>query len=115
MPKIQYKAKSGVLHIGGGRFFYAQEPVEVKEDDKTNLISTYKDLEEVEPEQEASPTDDESGRSKMELHTKSTIKKLSADEQRDLITNLGGNPEDTNNEEERIALILALQEEQTGE
>ncbi|WP_368653761.1 hypothetical protein AB4Y30_01490 [Ornithinibacillus sp. 4-3] len=44
-------------------------------------------------------------------HTKSSIKKLSADEQRALIEELGGDPDKTNNEEERIELILASQGE----
>lgn len=44
-------------------------------------------------------------------HTKSSIKKLSADEQRALIEELEGDPEETSNEEERIALILELQGE----
>lgn len=114
MPKIQYKAEKGVLHIGGGRFFYANEPVEVSEEEKSKLLETYPDLVEAEPEQVVPPTNDgkeEPGKT----YTKAEIKKLNADEQRDLITDLGGNPEDTNNEEERIALVLALQEEQTEE
>lgn len=46
-----------------------------------------------------------------EKHARSSIKKLSADEQRALIEELGGNPDETSNEEERIALILELQGE----
>jgi hypothetical protein len=114
LPKIQYKAKSGVLHIGGGRFFYTQEPVEVSEHEKGKLLETYPDLVGVEPEQMIPPTSD-GKENPGKTYTKSEIKKLNADEQRNLITELGGNPEDTNNEEERIALILALQEEQTEE
>lgn len=47
MPKIQYKAKDGILHIGGGRFFNAQEPVEVTDQERDDLLKAYKDLEEV--------------------------------------------------------------------
>lgn len=47
MAQVQYKNKKGVLHIGGGRFFYANEPVEVTEKEKNELLKTYEDLEEV--------------------------------------------------------------------
>lgn len=46
-----------------------------------------------------------------QAYTESSLKKLSAAEQREVIEELGGNAEDTNNEDERIALILQLQEE----
>ncbi|OES45881.1 hypothetical protein BA724_03150 [Domibacillus iocasae] len=45
-----------------------------------------------------------------EKHTKTSLKKLSAEEQKDLIIELGGEVEGTNNEDERVALILQLQE-----
>lgn len=57
------------------------------------------------------PDDSESASGDEDKHTKSSIKKLSADEQRALIEELEGDPEETNNEEERIALILELQGE----
>lgn len=47
MAKVQYKQKTGVLHIGGGRFFYAQEPVEVTAKERDDLLEMYSDLEEV--------------------------------------------------------------------
>ncbi|PID03607.1 hypothetical protein CSV67_02905 [Sporosarcina sp. P2] len=47
MAKVQYKQKTGVLHIGGGRFFYAQEPVEVTAKERDDLLELYSDLEEV--------------------------------------------------------------------
>lgn len=47
-----------------------------------------------------------------EVHTAASLKKLNADEQKAIITGLGGDLESVNNEEERIALILQLQEEQ---
>jgi hypothetical protein len=47
MAKIQLKHKEGALHIGGGRFFYANEPVEVTEAEKDKLLLAYEDLEEV--------------------------------------------------------------------
>lgn len=52
MPKVQYKAKKGVLHIGGGRFFHAQKPVEVTAKQRDELLKMYKDLEEVKPQQQ---------------------------------------------------------------
>ncbi|OLN21857.1 hypothetical protein BTO30_12625 [Domibacillus antri] len=104
MPKIQYKHKTGALHVGGGRFFYANEPVEVTSEEAAELIETYEDLEEVETVQEEENSQDV-------LHTKTSLKKLNADQQKDVITSLGGDPEATGNEEERIALILSLQEE----
>ncbi|WP_313429666.1 hypothetical protein [Siminovitchia terrae] len=48
-------------------------------------------------------------------HTKSDLKKLNKDQQEELITQLGGDPEETKNEEERITLILDLQERQEGQ
>lgn len=96
MPKVQYKEKTGALHIGGGRFFHANEPVEVTEEEIDQLLETYEDLEEVEEE--------------ATKHTKTSLKKLGAEGQKDLIIELGGEVEGTNNEDERIALILQLQE-----
>lgn len=47
MTKLQYKKESGALHIGGGRFFYAQKPVEVAAKERDELLKLYPDLEEV--------------------------------------------------------------------
>ncbi|WP_153732537.1 hypothetical protein [Sporosarcina obsidiansis] len=47
MAKLQYKKESGALHIGGGRFFYAQKPVEVTAKERDELLKLYPDLEEV--------------------------------------------------------------------
>jgi hypothetical protein len=47
MAKVQYKHKEGALHIGGGRFFYANEPVEVTDKERAELLENYSDLEEV--------------------------------------------------------------------
>ncbi|MDA1747727.1 hypothetical protein OWP16_01560 [Bacillus paranthracis] len=47
MPLVQYKQKSGVLHIGGGRFFYANEPLKVTAKERDELLVAYSDLEEV--------------------------------------------------------------------
>ncbi|OJE32997.1 hypothetical protein BAQ47_25570 [Bacillus tropicus] len=47
MPLVQYKQKSGVLHIGGGRFFYANEPHKVTAKERDELLVVYSDLEEV--------------------------------------------------------------------
>lgn len=99
MPKVQYKQRKGALHIGGGRFFYAAEPVEVSEEEIDQLLETYEDLEEV--------AVDEPDHS----YTASNLKKLNAEQQKDIITSLGGNPDETKNEEERISLILKLQDE----
>lgn len=132
MAKVQYKSKKGVLHIGGGHFFYAQKPVKVADNEVDNLLATYSDLELVEEKKEEStdPGDDgkqeETGEpdgheensgdlgesdNKDVPYTKTSIKKLNADDQRNLIVELGGDPEETNNEDERVALILQLQEE----
>ncbi|BDG48781.1 hypothetical protein [Parageobacillus sp. KH3-4] len=59
MPKIQYKRKKGALHIGGGRFFYANEPVEVSAKERDKLLSKYEDLEEVKPQKENSSSKEE--------------------------------------------------------
>jgi hypothetical protein len=59
MPKIQYKHKKGALHIGGGRFFYANEPVEVSAKERDELLSKYEDLEEVKPQKESSSSKEE--------------------------------------------------------
>lgn len=47
MPYVQYKAESGALHIGGGRFFYAGKPEKVTVKEKDELVAAYTDLEEV--------------------------------------------------------------------
>lgn len=47
MAKVKYKHEEGALHIGGGRFFYANEEVEVTEAEKDQLLEAYEDLEEV--------------------------------------------------------------------
>jgi GH24 family phage-related lysozyme (muramidase) len=96
MPKLQYKQPTGALHIGGGRFFYANEPMEVPEEEVDQLLETYEDLEEVEEEETK--------------HTKTSLKKLGAEGQKDLIIEMGGDLEGTNNEDDRIALILELQD-----
>lgn len=60
MPKVQYKSKEGALHIGGGHFFYPNDPVEVSVEEKEQLLADYGEyLEEV-----LTP----------ELHTKATLK-----------------------------------------
>lgn len=103
MPKVQYKKKTGVLHIGGGRFFYANEPVEVPEEEIDELLETYEGLEEVEEEAQ-----DPEG---PEKHTKTSLKNLGAEEQKDLIIKLGGDLEGVTNADQRIDLILKLQDE----
>ena len=47
MPKIKYKHETGALHIGGGRFFHANEEVEVTVKERDELIKVYPDLVEV--------------------------------------------------------------------
>ncbi|AUJ25184.1 hypothetical protein [Virgibacillus dokdonensis] len=124
MASVQYKAPWGVLHIGKGRFFYADEPVEV--DDSDELLSKFQDLE-IEKGDNA-PTDPDDGgggleeteenkdpENEPETFTTSSLKKFNAVEQKAIIENLGGNVEETNNEDERIALILQLQEEKPEE
>ncbi|NUU74018.1 hypothetical protein [Paenibacillus xylanilyticus] len=44
MPKVQYKNKTGALHVGGGRFFYANKPVDVT-DKEWALLEDREDLE----------------------------------------------------------------------
>jgi hypothetical protein len=101
MAKVIYKNKVGALHIGGGRFFYANEPVVVSEEEKDQLLAKYgEDLEEV-----LTP----------ELHTKATLKKLNKEQQEAIISQFGGDPVTPRNEEERIALILDLQEKKAEE
>ncbi|EJV42166.1 hypothetical protein IEK_05832 [Bacillus toyonensis] len=46
MAFVQFKHESGVLHIGGGRFFYAGEPQEVTAKERDELLGAYEDLEE---------------------------------------------------------------------
>ena len=52
MPKIQYKNEKGALHIGDGRFFYAQQSVEVTAKERDELLKTYPDLEETKEAEE---------------------------------------------------------------
>ncbi|WP_252503272.1 hypothetical protein [Sporosarcina sp. Marseille-Q4943] len=110
MPKVQYKHKTGALHIGGGRFFYANDPVEVEDNEVEGLLASYADLELVEGEElpQDPPQDDVP-------YTASSLKKLNKAEQEELIVLLEGDLETVKNEEERIALILTLQEEKEAE
>lgn len=96
MPKVQYKKNKGALHIGGGRFFYAGEPVMLDGGEAEDLLSKHKDLELVEEEDTTS-------------YTKTALKKLNADQQKEIIVGFGGDPETTSNEDERIDVILQLQ------
>ena len=57
---------------------------------------------------EEAPLDDEGEGD--EKHTAASLKKLNADEQKAIIAVFGGDLESVNNEDERIALILELQE-----
>lgn len=105
MPKLQYKHTKGALHIGGGRFFFANEPVEVSEEERNELLQAYgEDLEEV--------TTPSFEGVKLDKLTKTSIKKMNADQQKKLIFSLGGNPDEPTNEEERIAFILKLQDKE---
>lgn len=124
MAKIQYKQEKGVLHIGGGRFFYGQKPVEVHDSDE--LLLKFQDLELAEDDNAPTDPDDGGGgleeteenkdpENEPETFTTSSLKKFNAVEQKAIIENLGGNVEETNNEDERIALILQLQEEKPEE
>jgi len=47
MAFVQFKHESGVLHIGGGHFFYAGEPQEVTAKERDELLGAYEDLEEL--------------------------------------------------------------------
>lgn len=107
MAELQYKKETGALHIGGGRFFYAGEPVEVKDGEKAELLSKYADLEDVTSDEKASKDNKTS-----DLHTEASLKKLNAEQQKAIIADMDGDLESVSNEEERISLILELQEEQ---
>lgn len=109
MVKVQYKHKEGALHIGGGRFFYANEPVEVSPDEVDGLLNTYEDLEAIEIPAPVDPPQDNGGEGK---RTAALLKKLNAEQQKEIIAELNGDLESAKNEEERIALILELQEQQ---
>lgn len=64
-----------------------------------------------EAEVQTNETLQEPSNSDSEKYTNASLKKLNKEQQEEIITELGGNPEETKNEEERIALILELQEE----
>ncbi len=64
---------------------------------------------------EVKPSDNENDNSEDEaVYTEADLKKLKKDQQVDLIKELQGDPEKTNNEDERVALILKLQEEKAS-
>lgn len=117
MGKVQYKADKGVLHIGGGRFFHANKPKKVT--DKAELLSKFVDLVDAGGDEQTNKPDDPENNGEQgsgndenpDKHTESSLKKLNADEQKALIEELGGNVEETNNQDDRIALILQLQED----
>lgn len=54
-------------------------------------------------------TDNDGGSDK---HTEASLKKLSADEQKEIVEELGGNLAELTNEEKRIAFILENQEQE---
>lgn len=56
MPSIKYKHETGALHIGGGRFFYANQEVEVTAKERDELLKNYPDLEEVKETTEVKET-----------------------------------------------------------
>lgn len=60
MAFVQLKHENGVLHIGGGRFFYAGEPQKVSAKERDELLGTYEDLEEVKEEKQSSKSKDQS-------------------------------------------------------
>jgi hypothetical protein len=68
----------------------------------------------VSQKEENDSTDNEGGQSNDGdgSYTEASLKKLTADEQKEIIIALGGDPEETKNAEERISLILQLQEDQ---
>ncbi|MEN1969017.1 hypothetical protein WMZ97_13200 [Lentibacillus sp. N15] len=114
MGKVQYKADKGVLHIGGGRFFHAKTPKEVE--NKADLLSKFVDLEDAGGDEQTNNPENGGGQGSEnnenpDKHTESSLKKLNADEQKALIEELGGNVEETSNQDDRIALILQLQED----
>lgn len=124
MPQIQYKREEGVLHIGGGRFFYAQKPVTVSDEEAKELLGTYKTLEEVKENDADSKADQVPGEDQLpkdpqvppaggldNLYTESGLKKLNAPELDAIITDLNGDPSTVKNSGERIELILKLQSE----
>ncbi|MDQ0658764.1 hypothetical protein [Paenibacillus sp. W2I17] len=106
MPYLKYNKQKGALHIGGGRFFYPNEPIEVSEDEAEALLKRHSDLEEVKADDKVTPA---SGTDVTKKYTKTQLKKLTEDEQLSLLVELGGNPEDSNSEDELIEQILKLQ------
>ncbi|GAK11392.1 hypothetical protein [Geomicrobium sp. JCM 19039] len=118
MSKVQYERK-GTLHIGGGRFFYGFTPVKVTEEEQQRLVSAY-DLKKVEadgpldpedpevPTEPSPPPDGDEGN----VYTESELRSMNKAEQEAIIEQLGGDPSETKNSDERVALILLLQEEQ---
>ncbi|TES56181.1 hypothetical protein E2L07_05705 [Halalkalibacterium halodurans] len=92
MP-YQLKSKS-VLHVPGGRFFKKDE---VYKDVPKTHMSYFVESEKGGP-QERTP------------YTHSELEKLSASDQKKIIEELGGDAESVKNAEQRIALILELQD-----
>lgn len=91
---------SGIVSANERRPF-----VEVKtKKEADEIVATgYFEIAEVEVQEPSNPDG--------EKYTKASLKKLNKEQQEEIITELGRNPEETKNEEERIALILELQEE----
>ncbi|MGF6357097.1 hypothetical protein ABIE27_005036 [Paenibacillus sp. 4624] len=106
MPYLQYKKQKGALHVGGGRFFYPNEPIEVNEDEAVSLLDRHADLEEVKEDVKVAP---DTGTEVTKKYNKTQLKKLTEDEQLSLLIELGGNPEDAKTEDELIEQILKLQ------
>lgn len=106
MPYLKYNKQKGALHIGGGRIFYPNEPIEVGEDEVVALLDRHSDLEEVKADVKVAPV---AGTDVTKKYNKTQLKKLSDEEQLSLLIELGGNPEDSNTEDELIEQILKLQ------
>lgn len=99
--------KGKTYDVMGHIFIFGDKPKEVEQDVYEYLggnayFSLVKD-------------ENESSEDENEEYTAASLKKLNAEQQKDIITGFGGDLESVSNEEERIALILQLQEEQKAE
>lgn len=109
-----YKLKKGTdsLYLGKGLFFFSNETYKEEQLEKVPEKAKEKYFETIQVEEQTNSGEGTGNALGFEVedntaYTESSLKKLKKDEQEEIISSLGLNPKDYNNEAERIEAILA--------